>query len=196
MHYIFIYNFYCILAPVNGNVSQKEDVTRTTGTIPTSLPPPPSRWGENRAKFSDVVARSQEIVPPFSNLNHKSQTNTSNLSTAYNVDVKDVQYAKSSVQELLQTSKEYNLPKPSPAPPLCITSLGKDKAHNPDPLILQPDSQHSNSYFINTFTEHPVSWIKIEFSPSLSLNTHSLILISSSNASWYRTTIFQKRTNL
>ncbi|KMR00163.1 putative transmembrane protein 131 [Lasius niger] len=143
--------------PVNGNVSQKEDVTRSIGSIPTPLPPPPSCWGENRAKFSDVVARSPEIVSPFSNLNHvnhKSQTNTPNLSTMFNTDVKDVQYAKpQSTQELLQTSKEYGLmSKPTP---VCIASLDKDKALNSEPLILQPDLQHSNSYFINTFTEHP-----------------------------------------
>ncbi|CAL1689510.1 unnamed protein product [Lasius platythorax] len=143
--------------PVNGNVSQKEDVTRSIGSIPTPLPPPPSCWGENRAKFSDVVARSPEIVSPFSNLNHvnhKSQTNTPNLSTMFNTDVKDVQYAKpQSTQELLQTSNEYGLmSKPTP---VCIASLDKDKALNSEPLILQPDLQHSNSYFINTFTEHP-----------------------------------------
>lgn len=138
--------------PVNGSVNQKEDITRSIGTIiPTPLPPPPSCWGENRAKFSDVVARSQEIVLPFSNLNHKSQTNTSNLSTVFGTDV---QYAKpQSTQELLQTSNEYNLmSKPTS---LCIASLDKDKALNSEPLILPPDLQHSNSYFINTFTEHP-----------------------------------------
>ncbi|XP_011257207.1 transmembrane protein 131 isoform X3 [Camponotus floridanus] len=138
--------------PVNGNVNQKEDITRSIGTIiPTPLPPPPSCWGENRAKFSDVVARSQEIVLPFSNLNHKSQTNTSNLSMVFGTDV---QYAKpQSTQELLQTSNEYNLmSKPTS---LCIASLEKDKALNSEPLILPPDLQHSNSYFINTFTEHP-----------------------------------------
>ncbi|XP_050456850.1 transmembrane protein 131 isoform X2 [Cataglyphis hispanica] len=140
--------------PISGNISQKEDVTRGIGTtISTPLPPPPSCWGENRAKFSDVVARSQEIVLPFSNLSHKNQTNTSNLSTVFGTDVKDVQYAKSqSTQELLQTSKEYSLMSKTP---LCTTSLDKDKTLNSEPLILQPDLQHSNSYFINNFVEHP-----------------------------------------
>ncbi|KAL6258759.1 hypothetical protein P5V15_010707 [Pogonomyrmex californicus] len=145
--------------PVIGNISQKEDVTRIIGTIPTPLPPPPSRWGENRAKFSDVVARSQEIVTPFSNLNHinhKSQTSTSNLSTVFNTD-KDVQYAKPSVQESLQeslqTPKKYNLMS-NPAS-LCNTITNKNKSLDPEPLILQSDLQHSNSYFINTFTEQP-----------------------------------------
>ncbi|XP_026827483.1 transmembrane protein 131 isoform X2 [Ooceraea biroi] len=142
---------------VNGNMSQKEDVTRVMGTIPTPTPPPPSYWGENRAKFSDVVARSQELVS-FANLNHvnhKSQTSTSNLPTMFSTDVKDVQYAKTqSAQELLQAPREYSLMS-KPAPPLCIATLEKDKALDPDPLILQPDSQHSNSYFINAFTEHP-----------------------------------------
>lgn len=127
----------------------------------TPLPPPPSCWGENRAKFSDVVARSQEIVSSFSNLshmNHKSQTSTSNLSTIFNTDVKDVQYAKPllpSTQESPQTPKEYNLM--SNSTPLCNTTVNKNKSLEPESLILQPESQHSNSYFINTFTEHPVS---------------------------------------
>jgi len=152
-----------ITAPiVYGNASQKEDVTRIIGTIPTPLPPPSSYWGENRAKFSDVVARNQEIISPFSNLNHvihKNQTSMSNLSTMFNTDAKDVQYAKAqSVQELLQTKKEYSLIS-KPAPSLCIATLEKDKAVDLDPLILSSNSQHSNSYFINTFTEsvHSVS---------------------------------------
>lgn len=120
-------------------------------------PPPPSCWGENRAKFSDVVARSQEMV--FSNLNHmnhKSQTNTSNLSTVFNNDVKDIQYSKpQSTQESPQTPKEYDLM--SNPTPLCSTTVNKNKSLEPESLILQPKSQHSNSYFINTFTEHPVS---------------------------------------
>lgn len=126
--------------------------------MPSPLPPPPSCWGENRAKFSDVVARSQEIVSSFSNLNHmnhKSQINTSNLSIIFNTDVKDVQYAKSpSTQESSQTPKEYSLIS-NPAS-LC-TNMKKNKSFDPELLILQNKSQHSNSYFINTFTEHPVS---------------------------------------
>ncbi|XP_070516268.1 transmembrane protein 131 isoform X3 [Cardiocondyla obscurior] len=143
---------------VNGNFSQKEDVTRTTGMMSTPLPPPPSRWGENRAKFSDVVARSQEIVSPFSNFNHishKSQTNTSsNISTVFNADVKDVQYAKPQLtQESPQTPKEYNLM--SKPISLCNTTVKKNNLLEPESSILQPELQHSNSYFINTFTEHP-----------------------------------------
>ncbi|XP_018051267.1 PREDICTED: transmembrane protein 131, partial [Atta colombica] len=142
--------------PINGNVSQKEDVTRIIGTMPTPLPPPLSCWGENRAKFSDVVARSQEIVSSFSNLNHmnhKSQTNTSNLSTIFNTDVKDVHCAKSQLtQESSQTLKEYSL---MSNPVLLCNTTVNNKSLEPDPSILQSKSQHSNSYFINTFTEHP-----------------------------------------
>lgn len=146
--------------PINGNISQKEDVTRIVGTMPTPLPPPPSCWGENRAKFSDVVARSQEIVPfsALNHVNHKGQTSTSNLSTGFNADVKaDVQYAKPQpTQESSQTPKEkHNLTMAIPAP-LNNTTVNKNKSLEPEPLILQPEqSQHSNSYFINTFTEHP-----------------------------------------
>ncbi|XP_014475490.1 PREDICTED: transmembrane protein 131 isoform X2 [Dinoponera quadriceps] len=135
--------------PVSGNASQREDVTRTT--IPSApLPPPPSCWGENRAKFSDVVARSQEIVSPFSNLSHvhKGQTSASGLSTVFSTDIKDIQYAKPA-QELLR--KEYSLI----SKPASLSTGSLDKTHHPDPLILQSDTQHSNSYFINTFAEHP-----------------------------------------
>lgn len=125
--------------------------------MPTPLPPPPSCWGENRAKFSDVVARSQEIVSSFSNLNHmnhKSQTSTSNLSTVF-TDVKDVQCAKSQLaQESSQTLKEYSL---MSNPVLLCSTTVNNKSLESDPSILQSKSQHSNSYFINTFTEHPVS---------------------------------------
>ncbi|XP_032680759.1 transmembrane protein 131 isoform X2 [Odontomachus brunneus] len=145
------------VTPVNDNANQKEDVTRTSGAISSvPLPPPPSCWGENRAKFSDVVARSQEIVSSFSNLNHvhKNQTSTSGLSTVFDTDIKDTQYAKpQTMQELLQTPKEYNLmSKPAS---LSTVSLDKDEIFNPDPLIPQSDTQHSNSYFINTFVENP-----------------------------------------
>ncbi|XP_025989760.2 transmembrane protein 131 isoform X3 [Solenopsis invicta] len=142
--------------PANGNISQKDDVTRIIGTMPTILPPPPSCWGENRAKFSDVVARNPEIVSLFSNLNHvnhKSQTSTSNLSATFNADVKDVQYVKPQSTQESQTPKEYNLMS-NPAP-LCNTTVNKNKSFDQEPLILQSDLQHSNSYFINTFTEHP-----------------------------------------
>ncbi|KYN22775.1 hypothetical protein ALC57_04555 [Trachymyrmex cornetzi] len=142
--------------PINGNASQKEDVTRIIGTMPTPLPPPPSCWGENRAKFSDVVARSQEIVSSFSNLNHmnhKSQTNMSNLSTIFNTDIKDVQCAKSQLaQESSPTLKEYSL---MSNPVLLCSTTVNNKSLETDPSILQSKSQHSNSYFINTFTEHP-----------------------------------------
>lgn len=159
--YYIIFITVTATTPVNCNAGQKEDVTRVSGTISSvPLPPPPSCWGENRAKFSDVVARSQEIVSPFSNLNHnvhKSQTSTSGLSTVFSADNKDIQYAKPpSTQELLQTRKEYSLI--SKAASLSTISLDKDKILNPDSLILQSGAQHSNSYFINTFAEHSVSY--------------------------------------
>lgn len=177
------------------NVIQKEDVTRNMGTIPPSLPPPPSYWGENRAKFSDVVARSQEISS-FSNLN-KSQTNTANLLPTFNTDVKDVQYAKpESAHDISPTTKEYgSISKPVPS--LCVKTVEKDKAIEPDPIILQPDPQQSNSYFSDTFTERPVSH-NFESRPftNNSSNTSIYSVVSTSSASWYRMTIFQKLTSL
>lgn len=148
------------LASVNENVSQKEDVMRTMETIPPPLPPPPpSRWNENRAKFSDVVARSQEIVSPYSGSNHVNHKSQTNASAIFNTDVKDVQYAKPAhpMQEMsTQTSKEYSSLMSKPGP-ISIASPDKDKTHDLNSLILQSDSQHSNSYFVNTFTDHTVS---------------------------------------
>lgn len=127
-------------------------------TIPSLLPPPPpSRWNENRAKFSDVVARSQEIVTPYSSSNHVNHKGGSNLSAIFSADVRDAQYAKPQPAPELpaQTPKEYSsIAKPG------VLSEDKDKTHDmKNLLILQPDSQHSNSYFVNTFAEHPVSSI-------------------------------------
>ncbi|XP_076231606.1 transmembrane protein 131 isoform X2 [Calliopsis andreniformis] len=140
----------------NGGTNQREDQTRTLGAISTPLPtPPPSCWGENRAKFSDVVARNQESISSFSTFNklHKTQTTTHNLSLVFNCDTKDIDYTKQSSQELVQSSKEYR--RISEPIPLCVPSIEKEKSFNQNPLKIQNSSQQSNSYFINAFTEPP-----------------------------------------
>ncbi|XP_034937146.1 transmembrane protein 131 [Chelonus insularis] len=51
---------------VNTNLEKKPE--RSVAQVPPSLPPPPPppKWGENRAKFSDVVARNPDsISPPY-----------------------------------------------------------------------------------------------------------------------------------
>lgn len=130
---------------------------RTLGAISTPLPPPPSCWGENRARFSDVVARNQENISPFSNLNklHKTQI-THNIPMVFNNDTKDLDYTKQqSNQELISRTKEYRMISKSPS--LCIQSVEKEKSLSHDSLKIQNSSQHSNSYFINAFTEPPAS---------------------------------------
>ncbi|XP_043261221.1 transmembrane protein 131 isoform X2 [Colletes gigas] len=141
---------------LNGSTSQREDPTRTLGTISAPLPPPPSCWGENRARFSDVVARNQESISPFPSLNklHKPQTTTHNLSMVFANDTKDVDYAKQeSSQELMQSTNEYRMV--SMSPPLCVQTIEKEKTFSQDSLKMQNCSQHSNSYFMNAFTEPP-----------------------------------------
>ncbi|XP_015437161.1 PREDICTED: transmembrane protein 131 [Dufourea novaeangliae] len=141
---------------LNGGASQREDSSRTLGTVSVPLPPPPSCWGENRARFSDVVARSQESISPFSSLNklHKPQTTTHNLSMVYSNDTKDVGYTKQqSSQEVIQSTKEYRMVSSSPR--LCVQSVEKEKPLSQDPLKIQNTLQHSNSYFMNAFTEPP-----------------------------------------
>nr|XP_012140645.1 PREDICTED: transmembrane protein 131 [Megachile rotundata] len=141
---------------LNGSTNQREDSARTLGTVSTPIPPPPACWGENRARFSDVVARNQESISPFSSLNklHKTQTNTHNLSMVFANDTKDVDYMKQhSSQDLIQNTKEYRVI--SKSPPLCMQSIEKEKPFSQDSLKIQNNTQHSNSYFINAFTESP-----------------------------------------
>ncbi|XP_078052683.1 transmembrane protein 131 [Augochlora pura] len=140
---------------LNGSSSQREDSSRTLGAVSAPLPPPPSCWGENRARFSDVVARSPESISPFSSLNklHKPQTTTHTLSTVFSNDTKDIDYTKQqSSQELMQSTNEYRML--SNTPPLCVPSI-EEKPLNQDPLKIQNTLQHSNSYFMNAFTEPP-----------------------------------------
>lgn len=128
------------------------------GAVSAPLPPPPSYWGENRARFSDVVARNQESISSFSGLNklHKTQTTTHNMSMVFNNDTKDVDYTKQqSSQELIHSTKEYRMVSKSPS--FCIQSVEKEKPLSQDSLKMQNNSQHSNSYFINAFTEPLVS---------------------------------------
>nr|XP_033201396.1 transmembrane protein 131 isoform X1 [Bombus vancouverensis nearcticus] len=142
------------VATLNGSTNQREDVTRALGAVSAPLPPPPSYWGENRARFSDVVARNQESISSFSGLNklHKTQTTTHNMSMVFNNDTKDVDYTKQqSSQELIHSTKEYRMVSKSPS--FCIQSVEKEKPLSQDSLKMQNNSQHSNSYFINAFTE-------------------------------------------
>lgn len=151
-HYLLI--IFIIVATLNGSTNQREDATRALGAVSAPLPPPPSCWGENRARFSDVVARNQESISSFSDLNklHKTQTTTHNMSMVFNNDTKDVDYTKQqSSQELIHSTKEYRMVSKSPS--FCFQSVEKEKPLSQDSLKMQNNLQHSNSYFINAFTE-------------------------------------------
>ncbi|XP_076294204.1 transmembrane protein 131 [Lasioglossum baleicum] len=140
---------------LNGSTSQREDSSRSLGAVSAPLPPPPSCWGENRAKFSDVVARSPESISPFSSLNklHKPQTTTHTLSTVFSNDTKDIDYTKQqSSQEMIHTANDYRML--SSSPPLRVQPI-EEKPLSQDPLKMQNTLQHSNSYFMNAFTEPP-----------------------------------------
>ncbi|XP_043684488.1 transmembrane protein 131 [Vespula pensylvanica] len=139
---------------LNGNINSKEDGTRNLGTISTiSPPPPPSGWGEHRAKFSDVVARNQESIPAFSNLSnlHKNQPVTHNLSLVFTNDTKDTEYIKQQPnQESIESTKEYKvIPEVLPS---CIPSTGRTKLICQDHIAAQTNVSQ-NSYFINNFIE-------------------------------------------
>ncbi|KAG7204441.1 hypothetical protein KM043_004877 [Ampulex compressa] len=143
-------------ATLSGNSGQKEETVRSLGTVSAPLPPPPSGWGENRARFSEVVARSQDSVLPFSNANkiHQNQSSAHNLSMVFNADAKCIEYNKPQAsQELLQTGKEYNMVSRSPS--MRFHSIEKENILGQETLKMQANPQQSNSYFINAFAEPP-----------------------------------------
>ncbi|XP_015599442.1 transmembrane protein 131 isoform X2 [Cephus cinctus] len=133
---------------LNGNLSQRDEMRQPQPTLPSPLPPPPSCWNENRAKFSDVVARNPEAISPtFSGLNKPLPTRpishdiTGEFSTEANVTGDCL--ARPSARELIQ--------------PNVKTLLGhhsQDKLEKQDGLFAQ-SNPHANSYFINTFNEPP-----------------------------------------
>ncbi|XP_014609837.1 PREDICTED: transmembrane protein 131 isoform X1 [Polistes canadensis] len=140
---------------LNGNTNAKEDGIRNLGTTPTiSPPPPPSGWGEHRAKFSDVVARNQESIPTFSNLSnlHENQAVSHNLSLVFNNDNKDIEYIKQQQNhESIESTKEYEVM--PDVLPLCIPSVGRTKLICQDHLMTQTNIPLINSYFINNFID-------------------------------------------
>lgn len=114
-------------------------------------PPPPLNWGENRAKFSDVVARSQDNFSPFSNhSNSKSHKNNSHtVPESFGIEVPETMKRKP-IQDFI--SNEYKFKLPGVSNEKDMTSINSD--------ILGIKSNHSNSYFVNTFKEPPVSLTK------------------------------------
>jgi hypothetical protein len=136
----------------NGNTLQREEIRPSHIAVSPSLPPPPSVcWGENRAKFSDVVARNQENLSPFPNYSNNKSHKTNSYSVPGSFGVESTESTKHQTTQYL-TSSEYKFNvKP--------TSTFNDKIgtfSNSDIFGIHSNS-HLNSYFVNTFNEPPVS---------------------------------------
>ncbi|XP_008207841.1 transmembrane protein 131 isoform X2 [Nasonia vitripennis] len=136
-------------ATTNGSTPQKEETKPPPAAVSPPLPPPPSVcWGENRAKFSDVVARNQDNLSPFSNYSNNKLHKTNSHTVPGTLGVDDADCTKRQpIQEL--TSNEYKFK----VKPTQITSNDKDgPLNNTDILGIQGNSQ-LNSFFVNTFNE-------------------------------------------
>lgn len=120
------------------------------------LPPPPSVcWGENRAKFSDVVAGNQDNLSPFSNhSNNKShKTNSHVVPGSFGVDGAECA-KRQSIHDLTSHKYKYKV-KPTAA------SNDKDGVFTNSDILGMQSNSHINSYFVNTFNEPPVSFSNI-----------------------------------
>ncbi|XP_012279930.1 transmembrane protein 131 [Orussus abietinus] len=150
---------------VTGGTTQRDEIRPIQAIIPSPLPPPPSCWGENRAKFSDVVARSQDNVSPF--LDHNKARKTQAVARPdlpapfVNETKKSVESAKRQfTQEVVQPPLEYAVL--SKSTHVCAQSMETEKPCIQDIQFVQTSNQLSNSYFINTFAEQAKHMLQFE----------------------------------
>ncbi|XP_033217734.1 transmembrane protein 131 isoform X2 [Belonocnema kinseyi] len=122
----------------SGGLGQRDESKIPQSTISSPLPPPPACWGENRAKFSDVVARSQEAT--FSTLGNSRKSNS--FGSHLNFENSSADKTKIQIEELSRSEFNFDLK----------TNLGvkdeKEKSFSSESARC-----HLDSYFINTFTE-------------------------------------------
>ncbi|XP_011499398.1 PREDICTED: transmembrane protein 131 [Ceratosolen solmsi marchali] len=133
----------------NGNTLQREEIRPLYATVSSSLPPAPSVcWGENRAKFSDVVARNQENLSPFSNYSNKSHKENS-YSVSGSFDVESTESTKhETIQDLTSNEYKFNVKSTN-------TFNDKNEAFSNSEIFGMHSNSHLNSYFVNTFNEPP-----------------------------------------
>lgn len=134
--------------------------------IPPPLPPPPSCWGENRAKFSDVVARNQDTVSIFGNASNtqKIQAKLSEVaSTSSNTNNSPTQTKSPENRQTDIRDEKSNLGELKLNPKFTVAENLSFEKENKSPVnqgvLLKPSSNscHTNSFFINTFAE-PQVW--------------------------------------
>lgn len=145
-------------------MTQREEIRPSQVRIPSPVPPPPpSCWGENRARFSDVVARNPESVSPAfstSGKTAKSHEISHELWTNPNRRIVTSEGTERlTIQETCSSPIEYTEPVPSNVTPAHFSGMAieQDNVYDADSSVIQAQQQ-SNSYFINTFNEPPVSF--------------------------------------
>lgn len=135
-------NLFLVPLLANGTLSQREDLRSSSASFLSNqtfaVSPPPVCWGENRAKFSDVVARNQENSSPFSSYSPKLPMTTSYLDHS--------EYLRRDfVRDLLGNELNHR----------------KELANNcvPSDSFMISQNNQSQSLFANSFREPPVSFI-------------------------------------
>nr|XP_046488390.1 transmembrane protein 131 isoform X3 [Neodiprion pinetum] len=139
---------------LRATLSQRDESRPVPPAIPSPLPPPPSCWGENRAKFSDVVARNQDSISIFANANSMTKIYSKSLEipTPCNPQTKIANNNPTQIEEAPCSPVELKI---NPKFGAADRSCKGDKSPDQELLSMQPNSCHSNSFFMNTFTEPP-----------------------------------------
>ncbi|XP_046599639.1 transmembrane protein 131 isoform X3 [Neodiprion lecontei] len=139
---------------LRATLSQRDESRPVPPAIPSPLPPPPSCWGENRAKFSDVVARNQDSISIFANANSMTKIYSKSLEipTPCNPQTKIANNNPTQIEEARCSPVELKI---NPKFGAADRSCKGDKSPDQELLSMQPNSCHSNSFFMNTFTEPP-----------------------------------------
>ncbi|XP_046626245.1 transmembrane protein 131 isoform X3 [Neodiprion virginianus] len=139
---------------LRATLSQRDESRPVPPAIPSPLPPPPSCWGENRAKFSDVVARNQDSISIFANANSMTKIYSKSLEipTPCNPQTKIANNNPTQIEEEPCSPVELKI---NPKFGAADRSCKGDKSPDQELLSMQPNSCHSNSFFMNTFTEPP-----------------------------------------
>ncbi|XP_066591952.1 transmembrane protein 131 isoform X2 [Prorops nasuta] len=133
--------------------THKEEVGRPV--LPNSvLPPPPTCWGENRAKFSDVVARNQEATLSNNRSKPHRKQPFHDISAFDNLELKDLEAVQKNHRD---SSKDFHTDLHQAAS--CFSPPEKENTvvTNTHLVQQQTNSQQSNSFFINSFIELPAN---------------------------------------
>ncbi|XP_043267121.1 transmembrane protein 131 [Venturia canescens] len=144
-----------------GAMAQREDIRPSQVRVPSPVPPPPpSCWGENRARFSDVVARNPESVSPAFSISGKTTTKSHEISHELwtNLNRRNLSSECTErlvVQESCSSPIEYTEPVPRTPSHVPGIPMEQDNVYDADSPIVTQAQQQSNSYFINTFSEPP-----------------------------------------